>query len=99
MSACGRSGPGADAVRGSVEQNVLFHFLVQATPMLRERLCAANTCNEDGVPVELPKPRLQERTLSAGASHLQRRRPRLQRGRQPQCEPTCAKPSASKRLR
>jgi alkaline phosphatase len=23
---------------------------------LRERLCAANTCNADGVPVELPKP-------------------------------------------
>lgn len=49
-------GPGAEAVRGSVEQNVLFHFLVQATPKLRERLCAANTCNADGVPVELPKP-------------------------------------------
>ncbi|MGO4551795.1 alkaline phosphatase [Lysobacter sp. 2RAF19] len=49
-------GPGADAVRGSVEENVLFHFLVQATPALRERLCAANTCNADGVPVELPKP-------------------------------------------
>ena len=49
-------GPGAEAVRGSVEQNVLFHFLVQATPTLRERLCAAGTCNEDGVPVELPKP-------------------------------------------
>ncbi|KGQ19621.1 Alkaline phosphatase [Lysobacter dokdonensis DS-58] len=49
-------GPGADAVRGSVEENVLFHFLVQATPTLRERLCAAGTCNADGVPVELPKP-------------------------------------------
>ena len=49
-------GPGAEAVRGSVEQNVLFHFLVQATPALRKRLCAAGTCNEDGVPVELPKP-------------------------------------------
>lgn len=49
-------GPGADAVRGSVEQNVLFHFLVQATPALRERLCKAGTCNADGVPVELPKP-------------------------------------------
>ena len=49
-------GNGADAVRGSIEQNVLYHFLVQATPALRERLCAAGTCNEDGVPVELPKP-------------------------------------------
>ena len=50
------SGPGADAVRGTVEQNTLYHFIVQATPKLRERLCAANTCNADGVPVELPKP-------------------------------------------
>ncbi len=49
-------GPGADAVRGSVEQNVVFHFMVQATPKLRERLCPANLCNDDGVPVELPKP-------------------------------------------
>jgi alkaline phosphatase len=49
-------GNGADAVRGSIEQNVLFHLLVQATPALRERLCAAGTCNDDGVPVELPRP-------------------------------------------
>jgi alkaline phosphatase len=49
-------GPGADAVRGTVEQNTIYHFIVQATPKLRERLCAANTCNADGVPVELPKP-------------------------------------------
>lgn len=49
-------GPGADAVRGTVEQNVLYHFIVQATPKLRARLCAEGTCNEDGVPVELPKP-------------------------------------------
>jgi alkaline phosphatase len=49
-------GPGAEAVRGSIEQNVLFHFLVQATPALRDRLCKAGTCNADGVPVELPKP-------------------------------------------
>jgi alkaline phosphatase len=49
-------GPGADAVRGSIEENVLYHFIVQATPALRERLCRANTCNADGVPVGLPKP-------------------------------------------
>ena len=49
-------GPGSAAVRGTVEQNVLYHVIVQATPKLRERLCAANTCNADGVPVELPKP-------------------------------------------
>jgi alkaline phosphatase len=47
-------GPGSDAVRGTVEQNVIYHFIVQATPKLRERLCAGGTCNADGVPVELP---------------------------------------------
>ena len=49
-------GPGSAAVRGTVEQNAIYHFIVQATPKLRERLCAADTCNADGVPVELPKP-------------------------------------------
>jgi alkaline phosphatase len=49
-------GPGAEAVRGSLEQNAIFHILLQATPKLRERLCAAQLCNADGVPVELPKP-------------------------------------------
>jgi alkaline phosphatase len=50
------SGPGSEAVRGTVEENTIYHFIVQATPKLRERLCAAGTCNADGVPVELPKP-------------------------------------------
>lgn len=49
-------GPGSAAVRGSVEQNAIFHIMVQATPKLRERLCAAKLCNGDGVPVELPDP-------------------------------------------
>ncbi len=49
-------GPGADAVRGSIEQNAIFHLLVQATSKLRERLCAQQLCNADGVPVTLPKP-------------------------------------------
>jgi alkaline phosphatase len=49
-------GPGAQAVRGTIEQNVIYHLLVQATPALRERLCAAGTCNADGVPVEVPDP-------------------------------------------
>ena len=49
-------GPGSEAVRGTLEQNTLYHLIVQATPKLRERLCAARTCNEDGVPVDLPKP-------------------------------------------
>ncbi|MGH8074679.1 MAG: alkaline phosphatase, partial [Lysobacter sp.] len=47
-------GPGSDAVRGSVEQNTIFHFLLQSTPHLREAVCEAGGCNADGVPVELP---------------------------------------------
>lgn len=42
-------GPGAQAVRGVLEQHVLFHIAVQASPALREVLCAAGTC-EDGIP-------------------------------------------------
>ncbi len=48
------TGPGSTAIRGTLEQNTLYHVIVQATPKLRERLCAAGTCNADGVPVELP---------------------------------------------
>lgn len=49
-------GPGSAAVRGSVEQNAIFHFLLQATPHLRQAACKAGGCNADGVPVELPAP-------------------------------------------
>ncbi|MGY0797944.1 alkaline phosphatase [Lysobacter sp. A286] len=48
------SGPGSTAVRGSVEQNTIFHFLLQSTPHLRQAVCKAGHCNSDGVPVELP---------------------------------------------
>ncbi|KAF1686789.1 alkaline phosphatase [Pseudoxanthomonas taiwanensis] len=48
-------GPGAEAVRGTLEQNTIFHIIVQATPRLRERLCQAGTCDANGVPVELPR--------------------------------------------
>mgnify|MGYP000933799012 CR=1 FL=1 len=47
-------GPGSDAVRGTVEQNVIYHLIVQATPALRRQLCATGHCNDDGVPVDLP---------------------------------------------
>ncbi len=50
------SGPGSAAVRGGVEQNAIFHFAVQATPRLREKLCDAGLCDANGVPVELPTP-------------------------------------------
>lgn len=49
-------GPGAHAVRGSIEQHALFHLMVQATPRLRERLCAQDLCTAEGVPVKLPDP-------------------------------------------
>jgi len=49
-------GPGSSAVRGSVEQNAIFHFMLQAMPALRAALCAKGDCDGNGVPVELPKP-------------------------------------------
>jgi alkaline phosphatase len=47
------SGPGADAVHGSIEQNTLFHLLLQAQPALVGWLCARGDC-ERGVPVTRP---------------------------------------------
>jgi alkaline phosphatase len=58
------SGPGSDAFRGTLEENVIYHVIVQATPKLRQRLCSAGTCNTDGVPVELPQPKQFERTTA-----------------------------------
>ncbi|MBL8297452.1 MAG: alkaline phosphatase [Rhodanobacteraceae bacterium] len=47
-------GPGAQAFRGSLEQNVIFHIIVQSSPLLRRTLCAAGSCNADKVPVTRP---------------------------------------------
>jgi alkaline phosphatase len=49
-------GPGAAAVRGSVEQNAIFHFLLQASPRLRDAMCDAGYCDANGVPALLPDP-------------------------------------------
>jgi alkaline phosphatase len=49
-------GPGATALRGTMEQNAIYHVIVQATPRLRQRLCQAGTCDDNGVPVQLPQP-------------------------------------------
>ncbi|PJK10013.1 alkaline phosphatase [Lysobacteraceae bacterium NML08-0793] len=49
-------GPGSQAVRGNVEQNTLFHMLLQATPRLRQTLCASGHCNAAGIPVKRPEP-------------------------------------------
>jgi alkaline phosphatase len=35
------TGTGAAAFRGSLEQHVLFHLMLQSTPLLRQHLCAA----------------------------------------------------------
>jgi alkaline phosphatase len=54
-------GPGSKAIRGTLEQNAIYHMIVQATPALRERLCQAGTCDDKGVPVQLPAPTAFER--------------------------------------
>ncbi|GAB1408205.1 alkaline phosphatase [Thermomonas brevis] len=48
-------GPGSAAMRGSLEQNALFHVILQATPRLRQALCDKGLCDAAGVPVELPR--------------------------------------------
>lgn len=58
------TGPGSDALRGTLEENVIYHVIVQATPKLRQRLCTAGTCDAAGVPVELPQPKRFERTAT-----------------------------------
>lgn len=50
------TGAGAAAFRGSLEQHVLFHLMLQSTPRLRERLCAAGLCDAQGIPVRVPRP-------------------------------------------
>lgn len=57
-------GPGAQAVRGSMEQNALFHVLVQSSDALRAQLCRLDSCDKDGVPVKQPT---REQLLRAGA--------------------------------
>lgn len=47
-------GPGSHAVRGNVEQNAIFHFMLQSHPRLRKPLCDAGYCDDNGVPVALP---------------------------------------------
>ncbi len=47
-------GPGSEAVRGNLEQNVIFHLLTQPQPLIRNYLCGKGYC-EKGVPVKLPQ--------------------------------------------
>ena len=46
-------GPGAEAVRGTVEQNVIFHYMTQANPTLRKLICSFTTC-EKTIPTKQP---------------------------------------------
>jgi alkaline phosphatase len=48
------TGPGAAAFHGELEQNAIFHVIVQHAPRLRAELCRLGSCNVDGVPVERP---------------------------------------------
>lgn len=51
-------GPGASAVRGTVEQNVIFHYMTQANPRLRKLICDWSAC-EKSIPTEQPGIRVQ----------------------------------------
>lgn len=46
-------GPGASAVRGTVEQNVIFHYLTQANPRLRKLICSMAAC-KNSIPTKQP---------------------------------------------
>ncbi|HEY0333983.1 MAG TPA: alkaline phosphatase [Stenotrophomonas sp.] len=58
------TGPGSASFRGTLEENVIYHVIVQATPKLRQRLCALDTCDSAGVPVDLPAPQRFERNAA-----------------------------------
>nr|WP_199046933.1 alkaline phosphatase [Dyella sp. ASV24] len=48
------TGPGAAAFHGELEQNAIFHVIVQHTPRIRDELCKLGSCNSDGIPVDRP---------------------------------------------
>jgi alkaline phosphatase len=54
------TGAGAAAFRGSLEQHVLFHLMLQSTPRLRLHLCAVGLCDAQGIPVRVPRPAILE---------------------------------------
>jgi len=58
------TGAGSAAFRGSLEQHVLFHLMLQSTPRLRQYLCAAGLCDAQGVPVRVPRPALLDGSAS-----------------------------------
>jgi alkaline phosphatase len=46
-------GPGSQAVRGNLEQNTIFHLLIQPQPLIQQWLCANGFCEKD-IPNKLP---------------------------------------------
>ncbi len=48
------TGPGAAAFHGEIEQNAIYHIIVQHSPLLRGELCKLGSCNSEGVPVDRP---------------------------------------------
>lgn len=48
------NGPGAVSFHGQIEQNVIFHLIVQHHRPLRKVLCALDICNKEGIPIDLP---------------------------------------------
>ncbi|WP_250634095.1 alkaline phosphatase [Pinirhizobacter soli] len=48
------SGPGAAAFHGEIEENSIFHVIVQHAPTLRAELCKLGSCDANGVPVNRP---------------------------------------------
>ena len=48
-------GPGSDAVRGSMEQNALFHVIAQSSDAIRAALCKLGSCDAGGVPLKRPE--------------------------------------------
>jgi alkaline phosphatase len=47
-------GPGASAFHGELEENAIFHVIVQHAPTIRDELCRLGSCNADGIPVQRP---------------------------------------------
>ena len=60
-------GTGSSAVRGNVEQNTIYHFLLQSNPKLRAYYCGLGLCNTQGVPVKLATPKILSRSALPAA--------------------------------
>ena len=60
------TGPGAAAFHGELEQNAIFHVIVQHAPRIRDELCKLGSCNADGVPVDRPTYQAWLRQVNAG---------------------------------